>query len=167
MLIHVGEDRSGVPRLFGQAAAPPDARSAISEIEVLRSRRVIEPVVTRLGLDIEARPRYLPLVGAALARPRHALAEPGIFGHGGYCWGGEAIRVAGFDVPDALQDEQFIVTAGHGGRYRLTHPGAGVDAWGRVGATLALQSEQGPLRLHVDGLNALPGARFVLASSRG
>lgn len=163
MLIHVVEDRNGEPRMFGQAAPPTEVKSAVAEIEVLRSRQVIEPVVAQLGLDIEARPKYYPLIGAAIAKRNDGLSTPGLAGRGGWCWGSESIRVSAFTVPDALVDVRFLVTAEDGGRYRLTQEGGGIDIGGTVGLPLELQSTSGPVSLRVDALAAQPGAQFLLA----
>jgi tyrosine-protein kinase Etk/Wzc len=163
MLIHVAERRDTETRpLFGHGTVPSEIKTAVAEMEVLRSRHVIEPVVERLGLHMDARPKYLFLIGPAIARRQRGLSEPGLFGHGGFCWGGERIKLAAFDVPDTLMYAKFVLTAGTGGRFRLTHESAGIDYTGMVGVPLEFPTADGPVRLQVAELHGRAGAEFLL-----
>ncbi len=141
-------------------------KSIQGEIELLRSRKVILPVVQKLRLDIVAEPKHFPLPGLAQLLARGGgLSEPGLFGRGGYVWGEERIDVRDFSVPAALLNHQFIITAQGGGRYLVedgVHP-----AWtGVVGRTLSLPTSSGTAELAISRLDGKPGAQFFLSRLR-
>jgi len=165
MLIQV-ED--GAPNPTGTAArelpALPDGKkAAAAEMELLRSRAVLLPALQSLRLDLEATPRYPPLLGRWLLDWQGApLLSPGLFGLGGYSWGGDRIEVAEFSVPPALQGHRFVLTAGTAGRFEVRAEADGVAFSGTTGAALAAPTAQGPLRLQVAQLQARPGTAFVL-----
>ena len=72
---------------------------AETEIEIIRSRYLVGAVVDQLALDVLARPRTFPLVGAAAYR-RHAgeaLASPWP-GLSRFAWGGERLTVGRIEV---------------------------------------------------------------------
>src|SRR5207253_2254910 len=91
-------------------------------------------VVGQLGLDIEARPRRLPVIGEAIARRYRGqgLAAPP-FGLSRFGWGGERIQLQRLDVPDDLLDEPMMLVALGDGRYRLSAGGGGFQIEGAVG----------------------------------
>ena len=141
-------------------------KSTVGEIELLRSRKVILPVVQRLHLDIVAEPKRFPLPGLAhLLAPGGGVSEPGLFGHGGYVWGGERIDVKEFSVPPALLNHQFVITAQGAGRFLVDdgiHP-----AWtGLVGRTISLPTSLGTVDLAINRLDGKPGATFFLSRLR-
>lgn len=165
MLIHVEEDQpnKGGKNMIGDISSMFDIKAAaISEMELIKSRMVIAKSVDNLGLYIRAEPRYLPLLGRAIARRRDGLSTPGLFGYGGYAWGAEAIDVAEFYVPEPLQPLLFTLTAGGGGQFRLTQAARRIDVAGRVGQTLTLALPEGRLVLRLQQLDGAPGARFQL-----
>ncbi len=68
VLVQVEEKKSSIAGLSDLSDMFPGESPADTEIEILRSRMVLGVVVEQLGLDVEARPHYLPVIGAALAR---------------------------------------------------------------------------------------------------
>lgn len=167
MLIHVEEDSPNASKniLSEVSSLFETKKAAIAEMELLRSRMVIARAVDNLRLDIDVRPRYFPVAGAWLAgRAGGRWSEPGLFGHGGYVWGAETIEVALFDVPAALRERDFRVTASGGGRFHLS--GGGVAQDGAVGVPLRFDTAGGRLELRVSQLGARPGAQFILRRLR-
>ncbi|KXU84131.1 tyrosine protein kinase [Paraburkholderia monticola] len=135
---------------------------ATGEMEILQSRMVIGRAVDELGLDIDAKPRRLPLIGDWLARHAKKMSEPAILKGSGYAWGDESLKVASFDVPEFLEGEKFIVTALGNGRYRLEQSNLDKAVEGRVGETLQVNHAEGLVKLSIDSLNARPGTEFTL-----
>ncbi|MGB9094033.1 MAG: Wzz/FepE/Etk N-terminal domain-containing protein, partial [Gallionella sp.] len=112
MLIQIEEaDNPAKNALSEMSALFATKTQASAEMEILRSRMVVSQAVDKLHLDIEAHPRYFPLVGRWLAKQHSALSQPGLFGMGGYAWGSEQIDIGQFDVPEAAQDKTFTLTA--------------------------------------------------------
>nr|WP_315398585.1 GNVR domain-containing protein [uncultured Duganella sp.] len=161
MMLHVEEESPNASKniLNDVSSLFETKKAAIAEMELLRSRQVVARAVDALRLYIEATPRYFPLGGEWIAARRGSvLSEPGLFGRGGYVWGGEKIEVERFDVPDALYNQDFTLTALGGGRYRLG------DGAGRVvlDGVAGRPARAGPVELLVARLRANAGARFVL-----
>lgn len=162
MLIQVENPETPAKAALGDFSQMFENKSeAVAEIEILRSRSVVSKAVDNLHLDIEAHPRYFPLIGAWLAKGSSGLSKPGLLGMGGYAWGNETIAVSQLVVPEAWQDQHLEVEADGGGAYRLSADG--VNASGRVGEPLKVDTSAGPIELRVEKLDANSGARFVLA----
>lgn len=165
MLFHVEEGNPNAARnILNDVSSLFDTKKeAVAEMELLRSRAVIEPAVLRLRLDLDAAPRYLPLLDRWLSGwSGPPLLPPGVFGYGGYGWGGERIVVGAFDLPPPLLGHPFVLTARAGDDYDLASEDEGIAATGHVGTALAVTTVHGPLTLTVARLQALPGTRFRL-----
>jgi tyrosine-protein kinase Etk/Wzc len=165
VVVQVEPNTPSVTRLDSLAAALGELPSE-AEMEILRSRSLVDVVVGDLGLEVEARPRTLPIVGAALLR-RHegpGLAPPR-FGLGQFAWGGERLVVQRLTVTDDLLDRPMLLTALGGGRYRL-EVGPGAQGEGEVGKPLTVLLGQGRVEAFVSSLEARPGTGFVVTRRR-
>ncbi|GJH21499.1 polysaccharide biosynthesis tyrosine autokinase [Caballeronia novacaledonica] len=165
-LIQVDDD-SGAgtlnDKLGDLAALFQNKASADAEIELMRSRMVIGDAVARLHLDIDARPHYLPLVGAPYVRYTAADGLASVpLGLASYAWGGERIGVSIFDVAPRQFDKTFTLIAGEGERYELQDSDGTTVLRGRVGETATAQGSDGPVKLLVTSLLARPGTLFEL-----
>lgn len=161
-LIQVEDNLGNSKSVIGEAAGLVDVKTATSaELEILRSRMVIGQAVDGARLYIDARPRYLPLVGAAMARHANGLSEPGFLGFEGYVSGTESIAVPSFTVPPQLEGSPFSLKAAGAGRYVLSHPRLG-ELKGVVGTPLVQATPAGQVELLVTSLQGLPGAEFTL-----
>lgn len=138
--------------------------AAIAEMELLGSRMVVSSAVDNLRLYINVKPKYFPLIGASLAGFNKQLSEPGIFGRGGYgyVWGTEKMDVSIFNVPESLENTDFIVTAEGNGKFRLDQKKRNIALRGSVGTTLEAGTGKDHMVLRVDNLAAKPGAQFFL-----
>jgi tyrosine-protein kinase Etk/Wzc len=164
-LLQVEEKKKGIAGLEDIAGMFPKDSAADTEIEILRSRALIEGVVEKLTLDIVARPRRFPLLGAALARGYHGagFARP-FLGLGRYAWGGERIAVDRLTVPQEFENQKLILVAGENGRYVLRDPEG--DTWleGEVGKPSG--GGAGPQgAIFISELHARPGTQFVVVKS--
>jgi tyrosine-protein kinase Etk/Wzc len=90
-MIQVEDNADSTKDALGDLASIFDTKqTADAEIELIRSRLVVGQTVRTLHLDISARPRYFPMIGAMLAR--HAGADKPaapLFGLSRFAWGGE------------------------------------------------------------------------------
>ncbi|SFP35845.1 tyrosine-protein kinase Etk/Wzc [Variovorax sp. PDC80] len=156
-------ERSGGTLLGESASSALNAKTPTAgEAEILKSRLVLGQAIEDTKLYIEARPLYLPLIGAWLARGTRELSQPGVLGMGGYVHGAERIVVAQMDVPPELEGSRFLLTAGTRSSFTLTHPKLAEPIVGTVGAPLDVETALGPLHLLVGSMAGLPGARFEL-----
>lgn len=120
---------------------------AQGEIEILQSNLVLRRTVEALNLDIQAKPKLFPVIGAALNR-----RDP------------EAPRISieSFDLPDYLRGQVFWLTALQGGAFRLDSPKGGPLGTGETGQPMSVPYAGGTLELKVRSLSAKPGQRFTL-----
>ncbi|KWE37483.1 polysaccharide biosynthesis tyrosine autokinase [Burkholderia territorii] len=136
---------------------------ASTEIEVLKSRAVLDRAIDSTNLAVDARPHYLPLIGWRLVNAADGVSSPL---PGGYVYGTERIDVPTFDVPKRLLGKRFALTIGDDGAYTLQRIGwfgRTGPAWqGRIGQPLHVETRQGPLDIFVRGVAGKPGARFDL-----
>jgi tyrosine-protein kinase Etk/Wzc len=161
-LVQVEEKTQGIAGL--EDAPPPTeplANPADTEIEILRSRSLVGQVVKELSLDVVARPRFFPVVGAALARshrgPDPARAPLGL---SSFAWGGERIGVEHLTVPPELERARLRLVAQDDGRYTLLGPDGEELLTGVVGK--AASGRAGTVSVFVSELRARPGTGFVL-----
>ncbi|WP_018902926.1 polysaccharide biosynthesis tyrosine autokinase [Variovorax paradoxus] len=165
LLIQVEDAAPDAKGFLGEASNLFDVKTpATGEIQVIRSRMVLGAAVDQTRAYIDAKPRYLPVLGPWLARRADGLSEPGFLGIGGYVNGKERIGVARFDVPAELEDEApFLVTAQGGGKYTLQHAELDQPLTGAVGQPLHHALEEGAINLLIDKLEGKPGAQFIVS----
>ena len=135
-----------------------------AELEIVRSRSIIQGAVESLNLDIVAKPLYFGKFGTAYAR-RHGdstLQAPFLIGLGDYAWGGERIQVNRFDVPETLLNKTFYLEAGEGKNFRLLTANKQSLAQGLVEKPLLIERPGGNIELYISELYARPGTLFIL-----
>jgi tyrosine-protein kinase Etk/Wzc len=163
ILVQVEDNASSSKNVLGDLSSVFDLKTGASaEMEILRSRFVITRAVHNEQLYIEAAPAYFPLIGRWVARRNKELSKPGLLRFGGFVWGTESIDVSMFNVPAALEGEQFQLIATGNGGFRLKLPSADIDLAGKVGETLRQKTEYGEIELNVDRLVGNNGAAFRL-----
>ncbi|RRH87601.1 polysaccharide biosynthesis tyrosine autokinase [Variovorax beijingensis] len=164
LLIQVEDATPDAKGFLGDASSLFDVKTpATGEIQVIRSRMVLGAAVDQTRFYIDAKPRYLPILGTWLARRADELSNPGFLGIGGYVNGKERIDVARFDVPTEFEDEEpFFVTAQGSGKYTLTHEDLDQPLTGTVGQPLHHVLEGGAIDLLINKLDGKPGAEFVV-----
>ncbi|SAL72237.1 exopolysaccharide transport protein family protein [Caballeronia peredens] len=141
-----------------------DAKSTTAaQIELLRSRLVVDDTVRRLHLDISAVPHGFPVVGGVIGSVFSMFNTPVPSGYlSRFAWGGEQIDVPLFDTPKDLYDKKFTLVAGENGSYVLNDPDGVAILTGRVGEEASGVTPQGPVKLKVDKLVGNPGVQFEL-----
>ncbi|KAB0643694.1 polysaccharide biosynthesis tyrosine autokinase [Burkholderia latens] len=136
---------------------------ASTEIEVLKSRAVLDRAIDSTNLALDARPHYVPLIGWRFVDAADGLSSPL---PGGYVYGTERIDVPTFDVPKRLLGKRFALTVGDDGAYTLQRTGLfgrkGPVWEGRIGQPLHIESPEGPIDVFVRDVAGKPGARFDL-----
>lgn len=148
------QTQTGAAVSTGSSALPTDA-----EIEMIKSRSVVEPVVDQFKLNFFVAPKTFPVLGSLAAR----LATPGEpakpwLGLDSYAWGGEVANVDSIDVDPSLEGKKLTLVAQGANRYTLE------DSEGR----LLLRGEAGQeaqgngVTMLVNRLVARPGTRFTV-----
>jgi tyrosine-protein kinase Etk/Wzc len=175
VLIHL-DSRTRPVQAFGDLAELFHAEAPTEgEMHIMKSRPLVDAVADQLGLDIEAFPRTVPLVGRALRRddlgaPAPAPTRFGLdrfaWGLDRFAWGGERIGVKQLVVSAALLAEPLRVTALEEGRYRLAARDGTVLLEGQVGTPATGGDGERSVRLLVSELVARPGTEFVVRKLR-
>ena len=163
LMIHVEEESPTASKnILSEASSLFETKkAAIAEMELLRSRMVVSRAVDNLQLYVEVKPKYFPVAGSWFANQNGgALSRPGLFGHGGFVWGGEKAEVSVFEVPDSWLNREFIITARAGKRYRFSGGGQRIAFDATVGHRYRVRTPEGLVDIKVDRLHANPGARF-------
>jgi tyrosine-protein kinase Etk/Wzc len=165
LMIHVEEESPNASKnILSEASSLFETKkAAIAEMELLRSRMVVSRAVDNLQLYIQVEPKYLPIAGFWFANQNNGgLSEPGLFGYGGYVWGGERAEVSVFDVPDTWLNREFALTAEGDNRYRFSGGGQRLVFEGTVGQRYRVPTPEGVVEIKVDSLYAKAGARFKI-----
>ncbi|SAK51952.1 exopolysaccharide biosynthesis protein [Caballeronia hypogeia] len=136
----------------GSSALPTDA-----EIEIIKSRGVVAPVVAQCKLNFSVAPVTMPLLGSIAAR----FATPGVpakpwFGMSSYAWGGEIAEVDSMEVEPQWEGQGLTLTALGDSRYTLADKQGRVLLQGKAGESASGNG----VNLLVSKLVARPGTRF-------
>jgi tyrosine-protein kinase Etk/Wzc len=139
----------------------------MAEIELINSRMVLGEAIRHLDLDIIARPKYFPIIGAAIARRfeeknKDNEVSNALFEQTQYAWGGEAIRVGTFTVPSYWLNKEFLLIAGKQGHFRLMLEDE-LILEGEVGKFASKQLKDGQsVTLFVPLLKSRPDTQFTV-----
>ena len=138
--------------------------TAAAEIELVKSRLVIQKTVQEQHLDIVSKPSYFPVVGQLIARYARPgkLAAPW-FGLNRFAWGGEHIDVSRFDLP---YDTSFLLVAGAAHTFELQDDDGQVIAHCVAGQPCAPVIDGQRSEIQVDQLVANAGAQFTVKRAR-
>ena len=165
LMIHVEEESPNASKnILSEASSLFETKkAAIAEMELLRSRMVVSRAVDNLQLYVEVQPKYFPVLGSWFANQNSgALSKPGLFGYGGFVWGGERAAVSVFEVPDSWLNREFVITTRANNRYRFSGGGQRIAFDASVGQRYRVQTPDGLVEIKVDRLVANPGARFKI-----
>ncbi|MBB5424689.1 tyrosine-protein kinase Etk/Wzc [Paraburkholderia atlantica] len=151
------QTQTGAAITSGSTSLPTDA-----EIEIIKSRGVVAPVVQQLKLNFSVTPKTVPLLGNIAAR----LATPGQparawLGLTSYAWGGENVDVDSIDVTSSLEGEKLLLRVIDAQHYELFAPNGSLLLRGEVGQ----QAQGGGVTMVVNKLVARPGQEFTIVRS--
>ncbi|SEA82867.1 polysaccharide biosynthesis tyrosine autokinase [Paraburkholderia sartisoli] len=130
-----------------------------AEIEIIRSRTVVEPVVEQFKLNFwtaENRVPYISAVSRLFAHRGKPLAA--WFGMQSYAWGGEIFTVDSITVPKSLDGVKLTLIAGNNGTYQLLDGNRQPVLSGVAGEP----ATGGGVTLLVKQLVARPGTEFFV-----
>lgn len=152
------ETRSSGVQLSADIADMLSSESeAITEIEIIKSRLVLEEVVDTLELDIVAQPVRLPLIGNFLSR--YEFPKPDLTNLRDYAWHNDTIAVSLLSVPKQWLNKDLVLVKQAAGRYQLTLPDGNILS-GETG--VPLPANEAGVQLTVSQLTGADGVRFVV-----
>ena len=138
-----------------------------TEIELIKSRKIIGAAIDNLQLDVVTEPNHFPVIGAFIARSFKPDSEEKVaspwFGLNQFAWGGEQLEFSKLELPDELLDEKLTLVSGDGESFTLLDDDNNLLAKGQVGQAY----NQNGIQLQVKTLQANPGTTFsVLRTPR-
>ena len=159
-LLQVESESSGVPGLEDLAGLGGGDASVGTELEIIKSRKILGQAVKELQLDIVAQPKRIPLLGNAykhLFNNDFANAPP-LLG-GSFAWGNESIRIDHLDVSRGLLNEPFILLKTNDNTFKLFQNDEELLS-GTVGQFTI--SKDNKIEINVSELKAQKGTRFTV-----
>lgn len=134
----------------------------LTEISILQSRLVLEPVIKNLNLNTVVVPYQFPVFGGFIARhftpdKPGDVASPWL-GIGRYDWGGSKLDVFQLDVPHGLLGKELTLIAGKAGSYTLYDDDDNELLRGQVGQV----AKGHGVTVQVRTLRANPGMHFAV-----
>jgi tyrosine-protein kinase Etk/Wzc len=139
-----------------------DHSPATAEVSMLRSGVVLGDVVDRLGLDVSAQPKYLPVIGEWLSQHPSVQSRLSAFGLGRYLHGRASIKVSKFVVPRDSEGRTFTVVLTTDGGYELRNPEGQSLLTGTIGHLADFRTASGGGELLIATAAGSPGAEFEL-----
>lgn len=134
-----------------------------TEIAIIRSRKVLVPVISRYKLNIVAKPRRILVLGRITAgltvKGRLSRAWPGL---SSYAWGGERLDIGQLNVPVVLQDKKLQLDVLENQRYRLLDNSGKLLVLGVEGRL----AHAGNVTILIDRMVARPGESFTVEQLR-
>lgn len=165
-LLQVETKAAGIPGLEDIAGLSGDDTSVGTELELIKSRKVLGEAVKELKLDIVAGPKRIPLLGnfnklfhGSSELKRLPSIHDSIDGFASkYAWSYENISLTSLDVAPSLTNKSLLLTALSSDTYELSFEGKVMLKEAKVGQSAS--SGDGLISIYVGSLSALPGTQF-------
>ncbi|MGK0272162.1 MAG: tyrosine-protein kinase Etk/Wzc [Cocleimonas sp.] len=167
-LLQVETKKAGIPGLEDIAGLSGDDTSVGTELELIKSRKILGEAVKELSLDIIVGPKRIPLLGNLNKRflaPDELSKLPSISESidaltNKFAWSNEDISISSLEVSSDLLNKGLTLTARTVETYDVTFDDKVILKDGKVNQSIS--SPDGFFSIHVNSLNALPGTQFVL-----
>ncbi len=167
-LLQVETKKSGIPGLEDIAGLGGDDTSVGTELELIKSRKILSQAVEELNLDIIAEPKQIPLFGNLNKRfisPNKlskfaSISESIDEFTNKYAWSNEEISVSRLEVSPNLLNQGLILRTLSDNKFQVLFEDQVILEDGTVNENVS--SSEGVLSINVSTLNALPGTEFDL-----
>jgi tyrosine-protein kinase Etk/Wzc len=167
-LLRVEAQKSTIPGLDDLASlSGGDDASVITEVELIKSRRILSKAVESLKLDIVAQPKKIPLLGyfhqhffssddTKKLPPIWEMFDNWVYP---YAWGNEQIEVGRFDVPKAFLNRSFTIISKKDHNFELILNNK-IILTGKIG--VAAQTTDNKFGIFISKLTGLAGTTFMV-----
>jgi len=170
-LLQVEKKKSGVPGLEDLAGLSLEDATVGTELELIRSRKILGLAVEALKLDIVAEPRQFPLLSNVYrkffrASDADSLGKlPSVWSKFDnythkFAWGDERIRVESLKLPRKLRDLSLTLVAEKNNHFVILDKDENLLLKGKVGSPAMSKNRE--IKIFVSELKALPGTQFKL-----
>jgi len=168
-LLQVESTKTSIPGLEDLAGLGGETNATVgTEIEIIKSRRNLNKAIKKLKLDIEVKPKRLPLFGNLYNKFFNKDSEikklPQFWEWFDekafpYAWGNERIDVSKLTVPTHLLNKPIELVKGDQNSYKLFFDDQ-LILNGKVGQLS--YSKDGTIKVRVRELIGLPGTKYTL-----
>ena len=132
-----------------------------TELALLRTRYILEPVIRENKLNINVIPHYFPIFGNWMARRYQGIGLAKSFlGLKSYAWGGEKVLVKYFSVSPEYEGQSFRLVAREHNTYQV-YSQNNLIITGKVGERSTSPQYPG-ISVEFTILKAHPGTEFIL-----
>lgn len=145
-LVQVEEKSAGVPGLSDISDMFASESSSDTEIQLIKSRMIIGNTVDKLQLSIQAKPKYVPIIGKGLAR---VMGEKTPY-----------LQVDRLEVPQDLLGENMLLVVGENKQYTLSF-----DDETLVEGSIGEVMTQSGVTIAISSVDALPGTPFTVSKA--
>jgi len=170
-LLHVEQSAQSIPGMRDLLSG--SALESTTEIQLIKSREVLDAAVLKLRMNEIVKPVRLPLIGKVASKYNYlsnggneGVAEPPLGILGQYAWGGEKLVIERFDVPQKWVGQEFRLIVGGNGEYELQHNDR-VIGTSSIGTPLEVSADDldvdERMLLIVSDIQARAGTSFELA----
>ncbi|MVF13929.1 polysaccharide biosynthesis tyrosine autokinase [Ketobacter sp. MCCC 1A13808] len=164
-VLQVEEKTGGLPGMSEISEVFGVESNASTEIELLKSRKVIGVAVDKEMLDLVIEPNYFPLIGDILQRKKINLDSIPLLNQldlTQYVRLGEFITIEKFSIPDNNYEEPYEVHIFNKNQFKLYSPDGNLILTGENNK----RYEKSGLEIEIGEINALPGRVFFLEKFR-
>jgi len=167
-LLQVEKEKNAIPGLDDLAGLGSGNDASVgTEIELIKSRKILGEAVKALKLDITAHPKRIPLLGNLHKRfisPEESKKLPLVWDKFDaithpYAWGNESIIVNRLDVPADLLNQSLVITSRDNNKFDLSFNNK-VLLEGEVNRSAS--SKDGKVSIHIRSLEGIAGTEFSL-----
>lgn len=137
------------------------------QTEIIKSKRVLQPVVENLHLNVIKVPKSLPIIGRVIAN--HYNADNGLsipnkpwFGMNEYDWGGASVSLSQFEVSPGFINTLFTLIKTGANQYNLLADGTIVLENAELGKQYYYQLQADFLEINVKRIYGNKGQIFTL-----
>lgn len=166
-LLQVEKKPGSIPGIEGLAGLGGDDTSISTELELLKSRRVLGQAVDDLKLDIVVQPKKIPILGNFYHRifnPDETAKLPEVWDRfddfsSQYAWGKESIKLSHLEVPTELLDKPLTLIIKKDKAYELFFNDV-LLLTGKVGEFST--SKDNTIKITVAELIGLPETKYIV-----
>ncbi len=159
-LLQVESESSGIPGIEDLAGLGGEDASVGTELEIIKSRKILGQAVKELRLDITAQPKRVPLLGNTYKHlfNQNSTNKPPMIG-GEYAWGNESIQINRLEVSKGLLNTPLILIKTGDNSFKLFQDGE-ILLSGKIGEFT--KSDDNKIQINVADLKAQKGTKFTI-----
>ncbi len=164
VLLEVQDDQNNLNKLTTNMLPlnSNETSSTNKQIALIKSRYIIEPVITNLALNIHIQPHYFPIIGAWYARHHNQTLSQPLWNLSSFAWGGENLKISLLNVQPSEENKKLTLIANGNNTYLLLDENHNRILQGKVGEVATNLNPNNPISIKVDSLNARSGTEFFV-----